>query len=127
MIATLPVSHTRLVANELAAKLAAAEAAIDAAVAAVAGLTAAMPIASQQSNVGMHVGHEALMHAMESCTALVKARTNIIRSHKALAVAQHEVGLGEVAFADTNCPPMPQSVHEAETVTTPVRHLAAVA
>jgi hypothetical protein len=123
MIATLPVAQTRIVANELAAKLSAAEAAIDAAVAAVAGLTAAMPIASQQSNVGMHIGHEALMHAMESCSALVKARTNIIRSHKALAVAQHEVGLGDVAFLDTNCP----ESASANTTVPAVRHLAAVA
>ena len=122
MIATLPVSGARLVANELAAKLVSAEAAIDAAVSAVAALTAAMPLASQQANVGMHVGHEALMHAMESCSALVKARTNIIRSHKALAVAQHEVGLGEVGFLDTHCPPM-GSVDAAPQV----RHLAAVA
>ena len=122
MIATLPVAQTRLAANEIAAKLAAAEAAIDAAVAAVAGLTAAMPIASQQANVGMHVGHEALMHAMESCSALVKARTNIIRSHKALAIAQHEVGLGEVAFMDTHCP------KSAALTGVPIaRHLAAVA
>jgi hypothetical protein len=90
--------QTRIAANEIAAKLAAAEAAIDAAVSAVASLTAIMPLASQQANVGMHVGHEALMHAMESCSLLVKARTNIIRSHKALSVAQHEVGLGDVAF-----------------------------
>ena len=122
MIATLPVAGTRLVANELAAKLVSAEAAIDAAVAAVAALTAAMPLASQQANLGMHIGHEALMHAMESCSSLVKARTNILRSHKALAVAQHEVGLGEVAFMDTNCP------NSAQTDSAPMgRHLVAVA
>lgn len=103
MIATLPVAGTRLAANELAAKLVSAEAAIDAAMAAVASLTAAIPLASRQANVGMHIGHEALMHAVESCSALVKARTNIIRSHKALSVAQHEVGLGEVSFM-SNCP-----------------------
>ena len=118
MIATLTAGATRLAANDIAAKLAAAEAAIDAAVAAVAGLTAAMPMASQAANVGMHIGHEALMHAMESCSSLVKARTNIIRSHKALAVAQHEVGLGEVGFMGP-CPD-----HASDTRHT---HLAAVA
>lgn len=123
MIATLPVAGTRLAANEIAAKLISAEAAIDAAVAAVAALTAALPLASQQAKVGMHVGHEALMHAMESCSALVKARTNIIRSHKALAVAQHEVGLGAVMFGDTNCPESAILQDQAA----PARHLAAVA
>jgi hypothetical protein len=99
-----PMAETRLAANEVAAKLMAAEAAIDAAIAAVASLTAAMPAAAQQANVGMHVGHEALMHAMESCQALVKSRTNIIRTHKALRVAQADVGLDHVAF-NPLCPP----------------------
>ena len=99
-----PMAQTRLAANEVAAKLMAAEAAIDAAIAAVASLTAAIPTAAAQANVGMHVGHEALMHAMESCQSLVKSRTNIIRSHKALRVAQGEVGLDQVAF-NPLCPP----------------------
>lgn len=99
-----PMAQTRLAANDVAAKLQAAEAAIDAALAAVASLTAAIPTAAQQANVGMHVGHEALMHAMESCQALVKSRTNIIRSHKALRVAQADVGLDHVAFLPL-CPP----------------------
>lgn len=99
-----PMAQTRLAANDVAAKLQAAEAAIDAALAAVASLTAAIPTAAQQANVGMHVGHEALMHAMESCQALVKSRTNIIRSHKALRIAQADVGLDHVAFLPL-CPP----------------------
>lgn len=111
-------AQTRIAANEIAAKLAAAEAAIDAAVSAVASLTATMPLASQQANVGMHVGHEALMHAMESCSQLVKARTNIIRSHKALSVAQHEVGLGAVSFLG----PCPENVGTQQA-----RHLGLVA
>ena len=124
MIATLPIAATRLVANELAAKLVTAEVAIDAAVAAVAALTAAMPVASQQASLGMHIGHEALMHAMESCTALVKARTNIIRSHKALAAAQQEVGLGAVNFLDTHCPPSALASPMAEKPA--VHYLAAI-
>lgn len=113
-------AQTRIAANDIAAKLMAAEAAIDAAVSAVASLTATMPIASQQANAGIHVGHEALMHAMETCSQLVKARSNIIRTHKALRTAQTDVGLGAVAFGDTNCPP-------SSEIATPLRHLAAVA
>lgn len=100
---TAPMAQTRIAANEIASKLAAAEAAIDAAIAAVASLTAQMPLAAQQANVGPHVGHEALMHVMESCQQLVKSRTNIIRTHKALTVAQHDVGLGAVNFLG-DCP-----------------------
>jgi hypothetical protein len=98
-----PMAQTRIAANEIAEKLAAAEAAIDAAIAAVATLTAAMPIAAQQAQVGTHVGHEALMHVMESCQQLVKSRTNIIRTHKALSAARHDVGLSTVNF-NGNCP-----------------------
>lgn len=114
-----PLAQTRLAANDVAAKLLAAEAAIDAAIAAVASLTAAMPVAAQQANAGMHIGHEALMHAMESCQSLVKSRTNIIRTHKALRVAQADVGLDQIAFMPL-CPP-------AEAHADNGRHLAVVA
>jgi len=92
----------RIAANSVADKLLAAEAAIDAAIAAVAGLTAAMPQAAIDGNVGIHIGHEALMHAMESCQSLVKARTNMIRTHKALVTAQADIGLAEVAIGDVS-------------------------
>lgn len=121
-VATLnnDLAERRIAANGVADKLIAAEAAIDAALAAVAGLTAAVPTATLASNVGIHVGHEALMHAMESAQQLVKARTNIIRTHKALRAAQDEVGLGTVMF-NGNCPPDMASLPE------PARHLAVVA
>jgi hypothetical protein len=95
----------RIAANSVAEKLFAAEAALDAALAAVANLTAAMPQAALDGNLGMHVGHEAIMHAMESAQLLVKSRTNMIRTHKALVTAQQDAGLGEVAFGDVSkCP-----------------------
>ncbi|OYU15928.1 MAG: hypothetical protein CFE37_03575 [Alphaproteobacteria bacterium PA4] len=107
-VAALPTAGaTRLAANDVAEKLAAAEAAIDAAIAAVASLTAVMPAAAQQAGVPLHVGHEAMMHSAETCQTLVKARTNIIRTHKALRIAQSDVGLDHVAFLPL-CPPEPQ-------------------
>jgi hypothetical protein len=115
------IAQTRIAANGVAEKLAAAEAAIDAAIAAVAGLTASVPMATQAANVGMHVGQEALMHAMESCQQLVKARTNIIRTHAAMRTATAEIGLGTVMFNDLNrCPPQADAGQSG-------RHLAAVA
>ena len=110
----------RIAANTVADKLLSAEAAIDAAIAAVASLTAAMPQAAIDGNVGIHVGHEALMHAMESCQLLVKSRTNMIRTHKALLTAKHDIGLAEVAIGDmTKCRELRESGQ--------VRHLTAVA
>jgi hypothetical protein len=115
----------RIAANSVAEKLMAAEAAIDAALAAVASLTASMPQAALDANLGMHIGHEAIMHAMESAQLLVKSRTNMIRTHKALLTAQHDMGLGEVALMDvTKTCPDSASLQPAEA---PVRHLAAVA
>ncbi|GGE06132.1 hypothetical protein GCM10011529_10650 [Polymorphobacter glacialis] len=112
--------QTRIMANQISDQLIAAEAAIDAAVSAVAMLTAQMPLVTQQANLGTHIAQEALMHAMETCQQLVKARTNIIRTHKALRTAQIEIGLGEVAIGDMRgCP------DSAEL--TPQRQIAAVA
>jgi hypothetical protein len=114
----------RIAANAVSDKLFAAEAAIDAALAAVATLTAAMPQAAIDANLGSHVGHEAIMHAMESAQLLVKSRTNIIRTHKALVTAQADMGLSEVAFGDmSKCPNGALQTEEAA----PVRHLTAVA
>ncbi|MBC7522664.1 MAG: hypothetical protein H7268_16425 [Sandarakinorhabdus sp.] len=98
-----PVGQTRIAANDIAAKLAAAEAAIDAAIAAVAALTASIPAGAAQANVGIHIGHEALMAASESCSQLVRSRTNMIRTHKALRVVADDMGLSEVAFM-SDCP-----------------------
>jgi hypothetical protein len=81
-----------------------------------------MPAAGQDAQVGFHVIQEAMMHAMESCSQLVKSRTNLVRTHSALRSAQDAVGLGEVALMG-NCPPSAQ-LDEAPAVK---RHLAAVA
>jgi hypothetical protein len=115
----------RIAANAVAEKLFAAEAALDAALAAVASLTAAMPQATIDANLGAHVGHEAIMHAMESAQLLVKSRTNIIRTHKALLSAQHDMGLTEVAFGDMSKCPDVAELKPAEEA--PARRLAAVA
>lgn len=115
----------RIAANTVNDKLMAAEAAIDAALAAVANLTAAMPQAAIDAGLGMHIGHEAIMHAMESAQLLVKSRTNMIRTHKALLTAQHDMGLGEVALGDmSKCPDIAELKPAEEA---PARRLAAVA
>jgi hypothetical protein len=122
---TNAIATRRIAAHAVADKLMAAEAAIDAALAAVANLTAAMPQAAIDANLGMHIGHEALMHAMESAQLLVKSRTNMIRTHKALVTAQQDMGLGEVGLMDVTktCP----DSASLQPVEAPVRHLAAVA
>jgi hypothetical protein len=44
---------------------------------------------------------------------MVKARTNMIRTHKALRTVQHDMGLGEVAFMG----PCPESAVAPSHVT----------
>lgn len=107
----------RLAANQITEQLLAAEAAIDAAVAAVATLAATMPLATQQANVGTHVLQESLMHAMETCQQLVKARTNILRTHRSLVTASQ--GFSPMAFGDVT--PMCEAALPAE------RQLTAIA
>ncbi|KAB7648903.1 hypothetical protein [Polymorphobacter fuscus] len=92
----------RIAAHQLTEQLIAAEAAIDAAVAAVAALAAGMPLATQQANVGTHVLQESLMHAMETCQTLVKSRTQILRTHRAMSGALHNVGLTPMAIGDVS-------------------------
>ncbi len=114
----------RIAANAVSDKLMAAEAAIDAALAAVASLNAAMPQAAIDAGIAMHIGHEAIMHAMESAQLLVKSRTNMIRTHKALLTAQADMGLAEVAFGDlSKC----SDTAELKPAEAPARRLAAVA
>ena len=98
----------RAAAEQVAEKLVAAEAAIDAAIAAVAALTSALPAAGVSTQVNMATTQEALMYAIESCSQLVKSRTNIIRTHTAMRTAQDEAGLGFMRFdavAIGQCPP----------------------
>lgn len=90
----------RIAAHQLTEQLIAAEAAIDAAVAAVAALAAQMPVATQQANVGTHVLQMSLMHAMETCQTLVKSRTQILRTHRAMSSALESVSTGPRMFGD---------------------------
>lgn len=90
----------RIAAHQLTEQLIAAEAAIDAAVAAVAALAAGMPTATQQANVGTHVLQTSLMHAMETCQTLVKSRTQILRTHRAMSDALESVSTGPKMFGD---------------------------
>lgn len=115
---------TRVAANGVAEKLAAAEAAIDAAIAAVAQLTATMPGAASDAGVGIHFAQQPLMHAVESCNQLVKARTNIIRTHSALRSVQDDVGLGMVDFSPMGFGQCATPLASAETAP---RHLSVVA
>ncbi len=102
------INARRAAAELVTEKLVSAEAAIDAAIAAVAALTSALPAAGAETQVNMATTQEALMYAIESCSQLIKSRTNIIRTHTAMRTAQDEAGLGHMRFNEVaigQCPP----------------------
>ena len=92
----------------------AAEHAIDLAIARTAELTGFMPAARADADLACEVGQEALEYAAESFSALVKARAQMIASHRELAATKDQIGLRTHALGGL--------VGKAE-----VRHLAEVA
>ena len=83
----------REVAQEVADRLMAAEHAIDMAIARTAELTGFIPSARAEADLACEVGQEALEYAAESFSALVKARAQMIASHRELAATKDQIGL----------------------------------
>jgi hypothetical protein len=83
----------REIAQEVADKLMAAEHAIDMAIARTAELTGFIPAVRAEADLACEVGQEALEYAAESFSALVKARAQMIASHRELAATKDQIGL----------------------------------
>lgn len=115
------LKERRAAAQLIAEQLFAAEAAIDAAITATATLAAVMPTVRTQAGAAACIGQDALLNAMATCAKLVEARAEIIATHKALSVAQKQVGLGAVAFGG-----WVSKVGDPDTKAPNGRHLAAV-
>ena len=92
------LKERRAIAQSVADKLFAAEVAIDAAIAATAALAGLMPSIRTEAGISALIGQDALMQASQTCMELVQARGSICATHKALTVAQQQMGLGAVAF-----------------------------
>jgi len=88
----------RAVAQDVAERLFAAEQAIDAAIAKTAELTGYIPAARVEAGLACEVGQEALEYAAESFSALIRARAQIIASHRELNVTKDQIGLRTVSF-----------------------------
>ncbi len=99
------LKERRLIAQSVADQLYAAEAAIDAAITATATLTGLMPAIRADAGLSALIGHDAIMQASVTCAELVQARGSIVATHKALSVAQREMGLGAVMFGSYAKPP----------------------
>ncbi|MDO9338718.1 MAG: hypothetical protein Q7T61_20190 [Caulobacter sp.] len=83
----------RAAADAVSKQLFEAEDALDIALAAVAGLAMTMPTARKEANLSVLYAQEAFEGATETLAHLTRARRTIIDTHKALAVAQEQLGL----------------------------------
>lgn len=88
----------RELGQEVADRLFAAELAIDAAIARTAELAGSIPAARAEAELACEVGQEALEYAAESFSALVKARAQMIASHRELAANKDQIGLRAYSF-----------------------------
>lgn len=99
------LKERRRLAQTVADQLFAAEAAIDAAIAATATLTGLMPSIRADAGLSALIGQDALLQASQTCVELVQARGSIVATHRALTVAQRDMGLGAVMFGSYVKPP----------------------
>jgi hypothetical protein len=100
------LKNRRDAATRVAESLFAAETAIDAALARAADLSSTLVSARTAANVSATVGQDAFEGAAAALAALVRARADIVETHKRLSETQIQVGLRSVAFGDgTKAPP----------------------
>jgi hypothetical protein len=91
------LQQRRTAAEAVANKLFEAEDALDIALAAVAGLAMTMPTARKEANLSVMYAQDAFEGATKTLAHLTRARRTIIDTHKALAVAQDQLGLRRFA------------------------------
>ena len=98
--------HQRRAAVDAVAKqLFEAEDALDIALAKVAELAVTMPAVRKQANLSVMYAQDAFESASETLSHLTQARRTIIATHKALAVAQDQLGLKRYATGTGNDKP----------------------
>ena len=92
------LKQRRLIADQVATSLFEAETAIDAALAKTAAFTGLMPSLRADAGLSALIGQDAVEHSSGAIAALTQARRAIVEAHKALSVAQRQMGLGAVAY-----------------------------
>ena len=95
------------VATEVADQLFEAEKAIDAALASTARLAGAIPAMRADARLSALIGQGAIESAIRSISALGEARREIVEAHKALSIAQKQIGLRTTSFGDFGDKPPP--------------------
>ena len=115
------LKQRRELATQVADCLFAAERAIDAAISRTAHLVGLMPAVREDANLSAMIGQGAIKQAIEAMAALGEARQGIVETHRELSVAQHQIGLGAIAFGGDNPKPDDPAL---EARLRPVRHAA---
>ena len=96
----------RQAADRVAAKLFAAERALDIAMAEIADLAGEIPRSRLDAGLAMAIGHGAVEHVAEAMAGMVRVRSAVLATHKALDDAKHQAGLGRVEmFGGGDKPP----------------------
>ena len=90
----------RNAAMKIAGRLLAAEDAIDAALACAAELNGTMVIARGEANLSALVVQDAFEGSAAAFAALVRARSEIVETHKRLSETRNQVGLRTVNIGD---------------------------
>lgn len=98
------LKNRRQAATKVADSLFAAETAIDAALARAADLSSTLVAARVEANLSAVVGQDAFEGAAAALNALVRARADIVETHKRLSATQIQVGLRTVSFGDGTKP-----------------------
>jgi hypothetical protein len=91
-------------AMKVAESLFAAEEAIDAALARAADLNSTLATARIDAHLSAIVGHEAFEVAAAAFASIVRARGDIVETHKRLSETQVQIGLGAIGFGDNGKP-----------------------
>lgn len=109
------LKQRRMVADQIAGALFEAEAAIDAALSKTAALTGIMPSLRKDAGLSALIGQDAVERATQAIMALAEARRAIVETHKELSVAQEQIGLGAIAYGDTDTKPPAAHHRHGET------------
>ncbi|WP_243395666.1 hypothetical protein [Sphingomonas oleivorans] len=92
------LSKRREAAQQVVNHLMATEAAIDLALVRAAELFGSLPTARLHANIAAEVGHGAIEQMTETVVALVRARGQIVATHRELAETRDQIGLRTVSF-----------------------------
>ena len=110
------LKERRAAVMKVAESLFAAEEAIDLALARAAELTSTMVNARIDAKLSAIVAQDAFEGSASAVAALVRARADIVETHKRLSESQVQIGLRTVSFGDLGKPPSGQDRQHLQIV-----------